>query len=34
MPVGVKVVVLGWVGVVLAGLGEGVVDKVFMEVSL
>ena len=33
MPVGVKVVVLGWVGVVLAGLGEGVVGEVFMEGS-
>ena len=33
MLVGVRVVVLGWVGVVLAGLGEGVVGEVFMEVS-
>ena len=34
MPVDVKVVVLDWVGVVLAGLGEGVVDEVFVEVSM
>ena len=34
MPVGVRVVVLGWVDVVPAGLGEGVVGEVFMEGSL
>ena len=34
MLVGVKVVALGWVGVVLAGLGEGVVGEVFVEGSL
>ena len=33
MPVGVKVVVPDWVGVILAGLGEGVVGEVFVEVS-
>ena len=34
MPVDARVVVLDWVGVVLAGLGEGVVGEVFVEGSL
>ena len=34
MPVGVKVVVLDWAGVILAGLGGGIVGEVFMEDSL
>ena len=34
MPVDVRVVVLDWVGVILAGLGEGVVGEVFVEGSL
>ena len=34
MPVDARVVVLDWVGVVPAGLGEGVVGEVFVEDSL
>ena len=33
MLVDARVVVLDWVGVVLAGLGEGVVGEVFVEGS-